>query len=283
MSKVVITTESGSDIPAGRARELGVRIVPMHVTIGERTVDDGSLPGGEMLERCRQLGVLPKTSGCTPVDFHAVFDRIHEEDPQAQILHLAYSAATTCSLDSARIASQDRDYVTLLDTRLGSAALALVVEGVVRWLAENPDAGAVEAAEYARDLSARAHMAFIPGDLGYLRAGGRLSNAAFVGATLLRIRPVIEISEGRLVATRKLRGSMASCVSALIDHVAASCDAVLDRIAFIRSTGLPEQVQDLAERHARELGFRDVVWYDMLNVVTAHGGPGTFGAAVLAR
>lgn len=171
--------------------------------------------------------------------------------PQAQILHLAYSAATICSLDSARIASQDRDYVTLLDTRLGSAALALVVEGVVRWLAENPDAGAVEAAEYARDLSARAHMAFIPGDLGYLRAGGRLSNAAFVGATLLRIRPVIEISEGRLVATRKLRGSMASCVSALIDHVAASCDAVLDRIAFIRSAGLPEQVQDLAERRAR--------------------------------
>ena len=65
--------------------------------------------------------------------------------------------------------------------------------------------------------------------------------------------------------------------------MAAGCDAVLDRIAFIRSTGLPEQVQDLAERHARELGFRDVVWYDMLNVVTARGGPGTFGAAGLAR
>ena len=65
MSEIVIIAESGSDVPAAEAAELGIEIVPMHVSIGQKTIDDGELPPAEMLEECRQLGVLPRTSGCT--------------------------------------------------------------------------------------------------------------------------------------------------------------------------------------------------------------------------
>ena len=101
MPRIVITAETGCDIPAAEAAELGVTLVPMHVSVGEKTLDDGEISPAEMLEQCRQLGVLPRTSGCTPHDFQVAFDRIHEADPEAQILHVAYSAVTTCSLESA--------------------------------------------------------------------------------------------------------------------------------------------------------------------------------------
>ena len=65
MGKVILMAEIGGDIPVDQAREL----VPMHVSVGDATIDDGELPPAEMLERCRQLGVLPRTSGCTPHDF----------------------------------------------------------------------------------------------------------------------------------------------------------------------------------------------------------------------
>ncbi|WP_273397543.1 DegV family protein [Thermophilibacter mediterraneus] len=283
MPRVVITAETGCDIPAAEAAERGIVLVPMHVTMGDATIDDGELSSAEMLERCRQLGVLPKTSGCTPHDFQLAFDRIHEEDPQAQILHVAYSAVTTCSLESAVSAAQGRDYVTTLDTGHVTIGQGLVVRETRRWLDEHPDADARAARDFARRLSARVRMAFLPGDLGYLRAGGRLSNAAFVGATLLKIKPVVELLDGKLVATKKLRGSMGSAAVALVDYLALREDFDPARIVFVKSPGLPEQVRKLAEDHARDLGFREVEWYDTGNVITSHCGPGAIGVAFAVR
>lgn len=283
MPKIVITAETGCDIPAAEAAELGVVLVPMHVSLGDKTIDDGELSSAEMLERCRQLGVLPKTSGCMPVDFQRVFDRIHEEDPEAQILHVAYSAATTCSLESALAAAEGRDYVATLDTAHVTVGQGLVVRELVAWLREHPEATLEEAREHALGVAARTRMAFLPGDLGYLRAGGRLSNVAFLGATLLKIKPVVELLDGKLVATKKLRGSMASAAIALIDYLALREEFDPACVVFVKSPGLPEQVQSAATEHARALGFERAEWYDTGNVITSHCGPGALGVAFLVR
>ena len=283
MPKIVITAETGCDIPAAEAAELGVTLVPMHVTIGEKTIDDGELSASEMLEECRQLGVLPKTSGCTPHDFQVTFDRIHAADPEAKILHVAYSAVTTCSLASAEAAAEGRDYVATLDTRHVTIGQGLVVRELAAWLAEHPEATLEEARAHAEGVAARVRMAFLPGDLGYLRAGGRLSNVAFLGATLLKIKPVVELVEGRLVATKKLRGSMSAAAVALIDYLALREEFDPARVVFVKSPGLPEQVRQAAEGHARDLGFERAEWYDTGNVITSHCGPGALGVAFLVR
>ena len=279
MRKIVIVAETGCDVSAKEAAELGVELVPMHVSIGQKTVDDGDLPPAEMLEECRQLGVLPRTSGCSPADFAAVFDRVHEESPEAQILYVAYSAVTTCSFESARAAAEGRDYVYMFDTAHVTIGQGLVVTEVARHLAENPQISVEELRLWGEDLARRVRMGFIPGDLGYLRAGGRLSNAAFVGATLLRIKPVIELVDGRLVATKKLRGSMEKAAVELIDLLVAQGDYDRGLVYFVRSCGLPESVQRAAEGHARELGFERFRWYDTGNVITSHCGPGSFAVA----
>ena len=220
MSDIVIVAETGSDIPASEAAELGIELVPMHVSIGDATIDDGSLDPAEMLEQCRQLGVLPRTSGCMPIDFQRVFDRIHEQRPEAKILYIAYSAVTTCSYESARTAAEGRDYVYSFDTTHVTIGQGFVVRETALYLREHPEATVEELMAWSEDLASRMRMGFIPGDLGYLRAGGRLSNAAFLGATLLRIKPIIELIDGKLTATKKLRGKMETCALGLMDHMA---------------------------------------------------------------
>ena len=283
MPRVVITAETGCDIPAAEAAERGIELVPMHVSLGEKTIDDGAISPAEMLEQCRQLGVLPKTSGCTPHDFQLAFDRIHAADPAAQILHLAYSAATTCSLESALAAAAGRDYVTAIDTRHVTIGQGLVVRETRRWVDEHPEAAVDEARAFAEDLASRVRMAFLPGDLGYLRAGGRLSNVAFLGATLLKIKPVVELLDGKLVATKKLRGSMAAASVRLVDYLVLREDFDPARIVFVKSPGLPDQVRELVSAHARELGFAEVEWYETGDVITSHCGPGALGVAFAVR
>lgn len=279
MSEIVIIAESGSDVPAAEAAELGIEIVPMHVSIGQKTIDDGELPPAEMLEECRQLGVLPRTSGCTPGDFSVVLDRVHAEHPNAQILYIAYSAVTTCSYESARAAAEGRDYVHMFDTRHVTIGQGFVVTQTARHLAENPDISVEELMAWSEELASRVRMGFVPGDLGYLRAGGRLSNAAFVGATLLRIKPIIELLEGKLVATKKLRGNMEKAALGLMDHMALQGDYDTDVVYLLHSAGLPDAIQRAAEEHARELGFKSIRWYESHNVITSHCGPGSFALA----
>ena len=282
MSEIIIVAETGSDVSAVEAAELGIELVPMHVSIGDRTIDDGTLDPAEMLEECRQLGVLPKTSGCTPGDFAEVFDRIHAEHPEAQILYIAYSAVTTCSYESARTAAEGRDYIDMFDTAHVTIGQGFVVTGAAHYLREHPEATLAELKAYAEGLAQRTRMAFIPGDLGYLRAGGRLSNAAFLGATLLRIKPVIEIIDGRLVATKKLRGKMINVALELIDMMYAQGPVDHERVFLVRSSGLPLQVQEAAEARLRELGFKEISWYDTRNVITSHCGPGSFAICMAA-
>lgn len=279
MSEIVIIAGSGSDVPAAEAAELGIEIVPMHVSIGQKTIDDGELPPAEMLEECRQLGVLPRTSGCTPGDFSVVLDRVHAEHPNAQILYIAYSAVTTCSYESARTAAEGRDYVHMFDTRHVTIGQGFVVTQAARHLAENPDISVEELMAWSEELASRVRMGFVPGDLGYLRAGGRLSNAAFVGATLLRIKPIIELIEGKLVATKKLRGNMEKAAIGLMDHMALQGDYDTDVVYLLHSAGLPDSIQRAAEEHARELGFKSIRWYESHNVITSHCGPGSFALA----
>ena len=86
MGKYVIVVESGSDVTPELCERYGIVRVPMHVTIADETVEDGSIDPLEIYSRCNEFGVMPKTSGCTPADFAHVYDRIHAEQPAG--LHL---------------------------------------------------------------------------------------------------------------------------------------------------------------------------------------------------
>lgn len=280
---VVLLAESGADIPEAARRSLGIEVVPMHVTLAGETFDDGAVTSAQMLATCAETGAVPTTSGCTPHDFTVAFDRIHAEHPDARILHLAYSAATTCSYDSALTAAEGRDYVTSVDVKSVTCAQYLVVSEVARFLRDNPDATVDDAADLARDLSGRIRLGFIPGDLAFLRAGGRLSNAAYLGAHLLRIKPTVEMVDGRLVATKKRRGSMARACRAFLDDFLSREGLDRSRLAFVYSSGLSDEIRAEAEARVREAGFQEVEWVETGCVIASHSGPGSFGAAAIAE
>ena len=278
----IIVTETGGDIPAEFVERHGLEMVPMHVTFGDRSLDDGTFPVSDIFAHYRATGDLPRTSGCTPQDFADAFARIDARDPQAHILYLAYSACTTCSFESARIAAEGRDDVTAIDTRCVTAGQFLVVTNTARFLEEHPDAPLAQVEAFVADQVARARMAFIPGGLEFLRAGGRLSNGAYLGAQLLRIKPVIEIQEGRLVATKKLRGSMDRAVTALVEDFLTREPLDTSRIGLIRNEGLDEGLQRAVEERVRAAGFQEVTWIETGGVIASHCGPGSFGIAALA-
>lgn len=255
----------------------------MHVTIGDEVLDDGSISPLEIYSRCNEMGVLPKTSGCSPADFAEVFDRIHAEQPEAQIVHLAYSAATTCSYQSALIAAEGRDYVHSIDTKFVSVGQSWIAQETAKFIEANPDATVEEVLTFAERASERVLLGFVPTDLAFLKAGGRLSNMAFLGAHLLKIKPCIEVTGGTFVATKKLRGSMLKASKAFLDHMVSLGDIDYSWVGLAYSVGLSDELRDDMAAYARELGFEGVTWTQVGGVISSHCGPTAFGAILLKR
>ena len=277
MSKILLVAESGSDITPELAAQNDVTIVPMHVAFGGQTRDDGAFPVQEMFDHYRKTRDLPRTSGCTPHDFEVVFDRLQEEHPGAQILHLAYSASTTCSMQSAQIAAEGRDGIVSVDTRSVSAAQAAIVLRMAKLLREQPEMTMDQAVQAVQGLIEKVHMGFFPGDLDYLRAGGRVSNAAYLGATILGLHPLIEIQDGKLLSTKKYRGPMSKVIAKLMREYPAANNLDKRELYLIYGLGLDEAVMRDTESEARAQGFENVSWVQTGCVIAAHSGPGAFG------
>ena len=275
--RIILVAETGGDIPREVAEQYNIQLVPMHVAFGTDTRDDGTFPSEEVCDFYDRTGILCKTSGSVPEDFTKCFDHIHTRWPQAQILYLAYSSVTTCSYQSAQIAAEDRDYVTALDTKAVSAGQYSIVIETAKWLEAHPEATIQEAAQVAHDIISRANMCFVPKDMEYLRAGGRVSNVVALGGKLLGILPLIEILEGKLVATRKLRGKLEALAPKLVREYAEKWSLDRKELWLIWTPRFPDDLKQVVEKTAKDMGFETVTWVKSGGVITSHSGPSAFG------
>ena len=150
---------------------------------------------------------------------------------------------------------------------------------MARLLEEHPEWTVAEAVEAAQDLMARARFSFIPDDLEYLRAGGRVSNAVALVGRVLGIHPLIELLNGQLIATQKLRGKLLNIGPKLLADYAERENLDREELWIVRAPGFTDELHAAMEESAKTCGFQKVNWLQTGGVITAHGGKGAFGVA----
>lgn len=279
MSRIVIVVETGSDISEELKKEYGIYTVPMHVTFGNRTKDDGTFSPSEICDYYEKTGVLPKTSASTPYDYTNVFERIRMEYPSADILLLGYSAATTGSFVNALAAKGNDKRIECVDTKNVSIGQSAVAVKTAKLIKAHPEWTLKQAAEAAKCVGEQTKMFFIPDRLDYLKAGGRIKSvAAFVGS-LLEIKPLIELKNGCLSLAKKIRGTIRHTMKKIYALFIERYSLDTDEIWIGATTGFPAELKELAVSTAKEFGFGKVNWLDGGGVITTHGGPHAFGIA----
>ena len=283
---IIITAETGSDITKELAKEFGIILIPMHVSMGSETLDDGAFPPEDVCAYYDKTGKCPTTSGSTPYDFESVYDELFARDPGLQILHLAYSAVTTCSYHSCELAIEGKPYaknVRIVDTKHVSVGQCAVVTAMTQWLQDHPGATLDEAAAAAVEIGEQTKMCFVPQNLDYLRAGGRCSNAVALVGNLLQLHPCIEIIDGRLIAGKKYRGKLSRVAPVLLKEFMEKHQLDKSHIYFINTPYMDEAVRRALDEQAAAMGFRKTTWVKTGCVITCHGGPGAFGIVGTAQ
>ena len=277
MTNYIITTESGSDISPQLVERYGIYVIPMHVTMGEETYDDGSFDVEDVYRFYDKTGTLPKTSGSTPQDSMVVFERIFTEHPDAHIIHIAYSAVTTVSYNSCVIAAREFENIDIIDSKNVSGGLTAVVVATAKFIEKNPDCMPEEIVTFVEDIRERTRFVFLPQSLLYLKAGGRVSNVAFLGASLLKLHPTIVLENGYLVASKKYRGSYERCLKSAVKDFVTNYNIDPETLTIGGTAGLSEAYKQIGEATLNEHHYENPHWFTAGAVISSHGGPGAFG------
>ena len=277
MKNIYIVTETGGDLMQSDIERYGIEVVPMHVQMEGKSYNDGEFPVAEIFESYRRTKDLPKTSATSPYEYREAFDRIMAQNPDAQIIHLAYSAITTASYHNAVLASNDMDNVTHIDTKQVSGGLRAIVVKMAKFIEDNPDVTPQQLKNYGEILARKCKFAFFPGDLEYLKAGGRVSNAAYLVASMLNLKPLIEMIDGKLVGTKKYRGSNDRVFVKFLDEYLAHNSFEKDSFFMVYSPGLADTVKKQLEEVAAKYGYKEITWVLTGCVIATHAGPGAFG------
>ncbi|MGE4214083.1 MAG: DegV family protein [Anaerotignaceae bacterium] len=283
MNKIIITTESCSDLTEEMIDKHGVYTIPMHIVFETETFKDGTIPVQYIYNYFEKTKKVPKTSAVNPSEFTDFFEKISKENQGASIIHIGYSSECSCTYQNAVIGigeSQNAD-VHLIDSKNVSGGAGNITMLAVKLRDENPQLTADELTEKIKAYVPRIVTSFVPDRLEYLVAGGRVSNAAAIGASILRIKPRIDIIGGKLVATKKYRGSMVRVAHKFAEDFVQSRNLSREVIYIMYAIGADENIINKMKRYFIEQGFKNVVILHTGCVMSTHGGQGAIGISAI--
>ena len=273
---VKIIADSASDLAAEDYKKYDIECVRLGVILDGKTYSDGEGISAKSVYDKMRDGAAPKTSQVMPEDFKKAFTTYAKKGQPT--LYVGFSSDLSGTYQSATIAAQEvqEQYpdwkLKMLDTKCASFGCGLVVIKAAQLAQENLSLEEITAtAQYFAD-----HMEhiFTVDDLEYLQRGGRVSkSAAFIG-TLLKIKPILHVEEGKLVPLEKVRGTN-KAFRRMLDIMEERGVDFENQVIGISHGDTIETATKIAEMIKERFNVKDVLIRMVGAVVGSHSGPGT--------
>lgn len=277
--KTKIITDSTADLlPQWREK---VSVVPLTLNFGEEVYVDGVTIGHkEFYEKLVETDTLPTTSQASPTAFADVFSQLRKGE-EAVVITL--SAALSGTYQSAMIAAADFDNIYVVDSRSAAIGGGILVARAIE-LAEQGLSGKEIATILEEEKNKIVLMALVD-TLEYLKRGGRVSKTVAFAGSILNIKPVIALDEGKIVMLGKARGSKQGN-NLLVQQIEEAGGVDFSKPLLLGYTGLSDTLlkKYIADsRHLWAEGVEQVPYTTIGSVIGTHAGPGAVAVAFFKK
>lgn len=276
-------TDSTASLPAALLDSLDVAVVPLQVVVDGVAHREGvDLSPARLVEALRR-GATVTTAQPGPEAFARAYARVAARGA-TEIVSVHLSSDLSGTVMSAELAAHSCGIpVRVVDSRSVGMGLGLAVVAAARAAARGGDVDGARVAQAAQRTASDSYVVFTVDTLDYLRRGGRLGPVAAALGTVLGVRPVLAVRDGRLEVVEKVRTTVRAR-DRLVDLVVEQSRR-RDRFdVAVHHLGDPELAQGVAERLSAACGpgLQSMHVAEISAVVGAHVGPGML-AVVIAR
>jgi len=276
---VAVVTDSTATLPAGLVDATGVVVVPLDVIVDGVPHREGVDITTDQIVEALRAGASVRTAHPGPDAFARAYARVAARGA-SEIVSVPLSGELSGTTTSANLAAREAPVpVHVVDSRTVGMGLGLAALAAARAAADGADGAAV--ARAAEERAARTSVRFTVETLEHLRAGGRLGALAATLGTVLGLRPVLEVRDGRIDVVEKVR--TAARARDRVVELAVTDAAHRARVEMaVHHLGDAEGAERVAERLRAACGsaLAAVHVAEISAVVGAHAGPGLLAVVV---
>jgi DegV family protein with EDD domain len=274
---VKIITDTTACLPDDVARRYQIPVIPQIINFDNDSYYEGvQMDNAAFMGRLRSSSNLPKTAAPPPELFVEVFQRLVPAGEPILCIHPSSDVSGTVrSASVARMDFPDAD-IRVIDTRLVASPLGTLVSLAAQWVEQGLDADTITA--QVESMARRCRLYFLVATLEYLARGGRIGGASALLGSVLQIKPILALQDGRVEQFERER-TKRRAISRLKEIVCEQYPPHGEGYLSVLHGGVPDEGLALALDLKDLLNLEDVPLFDMPPAIVTHGGPGILGAA----
>lgn len=274
---IKIIADSTCDLPEELILRHNIRIVPLSITKGDELLKDGiDIKPKEIFEYMESGKGTCKTSAVNVMEYTDVYNE--EKSKCDAIIHFFISAEMSACYQNARLAAEAFDNIYLIDARNLSCGIGnLVLDAAI--MAQSGKTAEEINAEIKR-LIPLLDTGFIIDTLTYLHKGGRCSAVQALASSVLKIKPSIVVTDGKMVVGKKYRGNLEIVLRKYIEDRLSDKENIDPRRILIANT-MPQENQELVDMAKsiimENINFKEAHIVAAGSTISCHCGPNTLG------
>ncbi len=280
-NNIIISSDSTSDLSPALKERYNIQILPLGVTLGDKTFFDGvDITPDEIYEHHKKTGELPKTTAANVGDCIDFFKKF--ADDGKTLIHFALSSEMSSTYNNALLAAGEFENVYVINSQNLSTGSGLLVVAAAEMAQSGMDAESI--VEKINELVPCVDASFVIDSLEYLHKGGRCSAVAMLGANLLKLKPCIEVKNGKMDVGKKYRGKYSEVLKQYVaERIGDGSDIDLDRV-FVTHAGCDmDMVNEIVDLVKKSANFKEVFLTRAGCTISSHCGANTLGVLFIRK
>jgi DegV family protein with EDD domain len=275
MIKIITDTTSG--LPKDIADRYKIPVIPQVINFGINSYYEGiDIDNPTFMKMLKASHELPKTAAPPPELFIQEISKINPVGKTIFCIHPSSEVSGT--VRSAMMAAQEfsGEDIRIIDSRTIGSPLATLVQLAAEWASIGKDADFIE--QHIKQMIPHNRLYFLVDTLEYLAKGGRIGGASALLGSVLKIKPILALTDGRVEPFEKER-TQKHAINRLIELVKTQAPHNGNAYISVMHAAIPELAQEFADRLKIEFGLDNVPILDVPPAIVVHGGPGILAAA----
>jgi DegV family protein with EDD domain len=284
MPKIAVVTDSAAYIPSALLKDLPIFTIPLIVLWDGQTFLDGKdIQPSAFYERLKTSKTLPTTSQPSPKAFIDFYKPLLDQGYEILSIHISSKLSGT--IDSANQAKQAmaNEHIHVFDSTSASMAMGFQVLAAARLASQG--GSITDCLALLEKARANSGAVFLVKTLEFLHRGGRIGGAAAFLGTVIDLKPILEIRDGRIEALEKVR-TMSRAIDRMLNIFESKLSKMGDPIHISSLyADTPDAAEILLEQAKRRFGGNTILDSSLTPVSPAigtHVGPGTMGLCYMA-
>ena len=275
-----IIADSTCYLPNEYIDKYNVSIVSLNVLLNGKSYRETDLENDWFYKEMSKSPSIPTSSQPSIDDFYKAIESQVKEGHDIVGIFLSSDMSGTFSTSNLVkemiLEKYPNANIVMLDSRSNCMQAGYAILEAAKAAADNKSLD--EVVSIAKSVIENSKFIFVPDTLDYLKKGGRIGGAAALFGSLLQIKPILTVTDGKTTVLTKVR-TKKKAIDKIIDTVMEQNLKSPIKGLIVHHINCESEGQELANKLQDKLGISNIKIQSIGPIIGLHVGPGSIGVA----